>query len=113
MGVKCDLLDAADVRKIEPTLTTDVGGALQIDTHGFVVASDLSGALSAAAIRHGARVRVPGALDGFNLSSEDANAIVMKARVKIGWIEELVEEEAAEEFEATGENAEGEEKTEA
>jgi len=41
------------------------------------------------------RVRVPGALDGFNLSSEDANAIVMKARVKIGWIEELVEEEVA------------------
>ena len=39
MGVKCDLVDAADVRKIEPTLTTDVGGALQIDTHGFVVAS--------------------------------------------------------------------------
>ena len=33
-------------------------------------------------------MRVPGALDGFNLSSDDANAIVMKARVKIGWIEE-------------------------
>ncbi|HKU65326.1 MAG TPA: hypothetical protein VJQ06_09725, partial [Rhizomicrobium sp.] len=53
------------------------------------------------------RVRVPGALDGFNLTSDDANAIVMKARVKIGWIEEepeVVEEDAAEE---------GEEKTEA
>jgi N utilization substance protein A len=53
------------------------------------------------------RVRVPGALDGFNLTSDDANAIVMKARVKIGWIEEepeVVEEEVAEE---------GEEKTEA
>ena len=32
-------------------------------------------------------VRVPGALDGFNLSSDDANSIVMKSRVKIGWIE--------------------------
>ena len=38
------------------------------------------------------RVRVPGALEGFNLSSDDANAIIMKARVKIGWIEEIVEE---------------------
>jgi N utilization substance protein A len=38
------------------------------------------------------RTRIPGALDGFNLSSDDANAIVMKARVKIGWIEEIVEE---------------------
>ena len=33
------------------------------------------------------RVRVPGALEGFNLTSDDANAIIMKARVKIGWIE--------------------------
>jgi N utilization substance protein A len=48
------------------------------------------------------RVRVPGALDGFNLSSDDANAIIMKARVKAGWIEELVEE-VAEEGEAEGE----------
>ena len=41
------------------------------------------------------RVRVPGALEGFNLTSDDANAIIMKARVKIGWIEEepVAEEE--------------------
>jgi transcription termination/antitermination protein NusA len=39
------------------------------------------------------RVRVPGALEGFNLSTDDANAIIMKARVKIGWIEELVAED--------------------
>ena len=53
------------------------------------------------------RVRVPGALEGFNLTSDDANGVIMNARVKIGWIEEpVVEEEAAEE-------AEGEEPTEA
>ena len=34
------------------------------------------------------RVRIPGALEGFNLTTDDANAIIMKARVKIGWIEE-------------------------
>ena len=33
-------------------------------------------------------MRVPGALEGFNLTADDANAIIMKARVKIGWIEE-------------------------
>src|SRR6185437_14573591 len=43
------------------------------------------------------RVRVPGALEGFNLSSDDANAIIMKARVKIGWIEEEPVEEPVEE----------------
>jgi N utilization substance protein A len=53
------------------------------------------------------RVRVAGALDGFNLTSDDANAIIMKARVKIGWIEEPVEEVAAEE------GGEGEEPAEA
>src|SRR5580704_3431696 len=52
------------------------------------------------------RVRVPGALEGFELSSDDANAIIMKARVKIGWIEEPVAEEIEEEIS-------GEEPTEA
>ncbi len=50
------------------------------------------------------RVRVPGALEGFNLSAEDANAIVMKARVKIGWIEEqAVEAPATEDATEDGE----------
>jgi N utilization substance protein A len=54
------------------------------------------------------RVRIPGALDGFNLTSDDANAIVMKARVKIGWIEaepEVVEEEIADEGETENSEA--------
>jgi N utilization substance protein A len=51
-------------------------------------------------------VRVPGALEGLNLTSDDANAIIMKSRVKAGWIEELVEETPAEE------GGEGEEPTE-
>jgi N utilization substance protein A len=46
------------------------------------------------------RVRVPGSLEGFNLTSDDANSIVMKARVKAGWIEEQVEEAPVEESEA-------------
>jgi N utilization substance protein A len=42
-------------------------------------------------------VRIPGALEGFNLTADDANAIIMKSRVKAGWIEEESLEEAAEE----------------
>ena len=34
------------------------------------------------------RVRVPGALDGFDLTAEDVNAVIMKARVDAGWIKE-------------------------
>ncbi len=58
-GVECELLDASGARDAEPQLTFDVSCALFVETHGFVVASDLSGALSAAAIRHGAQLRVP------------------------------------------------------
>jgi len=49
------------------------------------------------------RVRVPGALEGFNLTSEDANAIIMKARVKAGWIEAPAEVEAPAEEETVEE----------
>ncbi len=55
------------------------------------------------------RVRVPGALEGFNLTAADANAIIMKARVKAGWIEALPEEDGEvdeEEVEEAGETPE-------
>jgi N utilization substance protein A len=39
------------------------------------------------------RVRIPGALDKFNLTSDDANTIIMDARVKAGWIEEPAPQE--------------------
>jgi N utilization substance protein A len=53
------------------------------------------------------RVRIPGALEGYDLSAEEANAIIMKARVKMGWIEELPEPAVEE-----SEDAESGEKTE-
>ncbi|MGN6148406.1 MAG: transcription termination factor NusA [Rhizomicrobium sp.] len=53
------------------------------------------------------RVRVPGFLEGFNLTAEDANAIIMTARVKAGWVEEEPEPEVSEE--EVAEDGEGEE----
>lgn len=58
-GVKVQMLDARETLQAEPQLTPEVTAGLLIPEHGFVVAGDLSGALSAAAIKHGARVRVP------------------------------------------------------
>ncbi len=42
------------------------------------------------------RVNVPGALDGFDLVAADVNDIIMKARVKAGWVkeEDLIKPEA-------------------
>ena len=58
-GIECELLDARAAREAEPQLTPEIGGALLMKSHGFVVTSDLSGALASGAIKHGARVRVP------------------------------------------------------
>ncbi|MCS0502444.1 transcription termination factor NusA [Ancylobacter mangrovi] len=59
--------------------------------------------------KDGEVVRTPGALEGFNLSREEAEAMIMQARVKAGWIDaaELAADEAAEtegEAEAEGES---------
>ena len=55
------------------------------------------------------RVKVTGALEGFELTPDDANDIIMKARVKMGWIEQWPEPEPEEEGEAVEEGeAEGE-----
>ncbi len=55
------------------------------------------------------RVKVQGALEGFDLTADDANDIIMKARVKMGWIEQWPEPVAEDEGEAAGESeAEGE-----
>lgn len=58
-GVECELLDAKGARSAEPSLGPDVSGACFVKAHGFVVASELSGALAAASIKRGARMRVP------------------------------------------------------
>ena len=58
-GLECELLDEQATREAEPQLTPEVSAALFMKAHGFVVTADLSGALTAAAIKHGARVRVP------------------------------------------------------
>jgi N utilization substance protein A len=50
------------------------------------------------------RIRIAGALEGFDLTPDDANAIIMKARVKAGWIEAPVEEEVGEDGEEVAED---------
>jgi glycine oxidase len=58
-GVKSQLLDAPETRRAEPHLTPEVTAGLLIPDHGFVGAIELSGALAAAAIKHGVRVIAP------------------------------------------------------
>src|SRR4051812_2402347 len=55
--------------------------------------------------KDGETTRHPGILDGFEVTREDAEAIIMQARVKAGWITEADLERPAEEAVAEGEPA--------
>jgi transcription termination/antitermination protein NusA len=81
-------LGEKDVKTLE-----DLAGLIPDDIRGYYESKD------------GERVREAGILDEYNLSPEDAEALIMRARVAAGWIEPeaLIEEELTEEDEALGE----------
>ncbi|MGA0602481.1 transcription termination factor NusA [Caulobacter sp. KR2-114] len=87
-------LGQGDVKTVE-----DLAGLVPDDIRGYYESKD------------GERVREPGILESFNLSAEDAEALIMRARVAMGWIEPEaeIEEEFAEEDEALGAEAAAEE----
>src|SRR5579864_7855118 len=60
----------------------DLAGLIPDDIRGYYETKD------------GERVREPGILDDFNLNPEDAEALIMRARVAAGWIEPEAEIEA-------------------
>ncbi len=52
--------------------------------------------------RDGERVREPGILEAFNLSPDDAETLIMRARVVMGWVEAPPEPEYEPEYESEG-----------
>jgi N utilization substance protein A len=78
-------LGKADMKTVE-----DFAGSVADDLIGWTERKD------------GEATRHPGALDGFDLARPDAEAMIMAARVKAGWIteEDLVRDAAVEEVEA-------------
>ncbi|WP_165183881.1 transcription termination factor NusA [Caulobacter soli] len=87
-------LGEGDVKSVE-----DLAGLIPDDLRGWFETKD------------GERTREAGILDSFNLSPEDAEALIMRARIVMGWVEappepEYIEEEAVYEEEAGEEPAE-------
>ncbi|GGL17041.1 MULTISPECIES: transcription termination factor NusA [Caulobacter] len=81
-------LGEGDVKSVE-----DLAGLIPDDLRGWFETKD------------GERTREAGILDSFNLSPEDAEALIMRARIVMGWVEappepEYVEEEGEFEEEA-------------
>jgi N utilization substance protein A len=96
-----------DLKEI-PGLTTAMLVALGKD--GIKTVDDFAGAVPDELVgwverKDGEVTRHPGALDGFELSRADAEAMIMAARVKAGWI---TEEDLHPEEESEGESADAE-----
>src|SRR3954465_13388284 len=72
-------------------------GVKTVEDLADLATDELRGAFES---KNGERVRVPGALESFNLSVEEAEGLILRARVAAGWIDaadlQQPEEEAAE-----------------
>ena len=86
--------EVAEIGSLTPAMLVKLG------ENGIKTLEDLAGCASDDLLGYvenkgTERVRVPGALDGFDLSADDVNSLIMDARVKAGWVkaEDLVPKE--------------------
>jgi N utilization substance protein A len=96
-------LGVEDAVKEVPGVTTQM--MVAFGENGIKTVEDLAGCATDELTgwterKDGENVRQPGILEGFELSREDAEAIIMQARVKAGWISEADLAPPAEEPEA-------------
>ena len=108
-------LGVEDALKEIPGITTAM--LVKLGENGIKTVEDLAGCATDDLFgwserKDGETVRYPGALDGFDLSRDETEALIMQARIKAGWIKEEdlappPAEEAAEEgtVEATAASA--------
>ncbi len=92
LGVEDGLLQIEGLT-IPMAIALGTGEVKTVEDLADLVPDDLRGWFEA---KDGARVRQSGLLESFNLSPEDAEALIMRARVVMGWVEapEAVEDEA-------------------
>jgi N utilization substance protein A len=91
LGVEDALLQIEGLT-VPMAIALGTGEVKTVEDLADLVPDDLRGWFEA---KDGARVRQPGLLESFNLSPEDAEALIMRARVVMGWVEapEVVEDE--------------------
>jgi N utilization substance protein A len=110
LGVEDGVLEVEGVT-LPMAVALGEAGVKTVEDLADLATDELRGAFES---KDGERVRVAGALESFNLSNEDAEALILRARVAAGWIEadpEPVAEEA-EIGEEAAEDAAGEAATE-
>ncbi len=96
LGVEDALLEVPGVT-LSIAVALGEGDVKTVENLADLVPDDLRGWFES---KNGERVREPGILEAFNLEPQDAELLIMRARVAMGWIEappEEPEEEAIEE----------------
>ena len=100
LGVEDGLLEIEGVT-LPVAVALGEGDVKSVEDLAGLIPDDLRGSFET---KDGERVREAGILDSFNLSPEDAEALIMRARIVMGWVEappepEYVEDEGEGEFE--------------
>ena len=104
LGVEDGLLEIEGVT-LAMAVALGEGEVKSVEDLAGLVPDDLRGWFES---KDGERVREPGVLESFGLSGDDAEALIMRARVAMGWVEPEPEEpEEVEGEEVEGEAAEG------
>ncbi|MEO6339210.1 MAG: transcription termination factor NusA [Caulobacteraceae bacterium] len=103
LGVEDGVLEVEGVT-LPMAVALGEGGVKTVEDLADLATDEVRGAFES---KNGERVRVPGALESFNLSVEEAEGLILRARVAAGWIDAAdlaqPEEEAAEGDEALAE----------
>ncbi|OWR18249.1 Transcription elongation protein nusA [Brevundimonas diminuta] len=99
LGVEDGVLDVPGVTAAIAVALGE-GGVKTVEDLADLATDEIRGGYE---VRGGERVKVPGVLESFNLSQEDAEMLILQARVAAGWIDaselpqpEYVEEETLE-----------------
>jgi N utilization substance protein A len=110
LGVEDGVLEIEGVT-LPMAVALGEAGVKTVEDLADLATDELKGAFES---KDGERVRVAGALESFNLSTEDAEALILRARVAAGWIEaDEIEAPAEEEDEVAEAEAATEEGVEA
>ena len=83
LNIEADLLNLEGMNP-QMAIALAQNGVTSIEDLAGLVSDDLRGWFE---VKNGEKVREPGYLDSFNLSQADADALIMAARVGMGWVE--------------------------
>ena len=101
LGVEDAVLDVPGVT-LAMAVALGEGGVKTVEDLADLATDEIRGGYE---VRNGERVKVAGVLESFNLSQEDAEMLILQARVAAGWIDasELPQPEPEPEYEDDGE----------